>query len=309
MISLELFRKHIRPRHQRFVDLARRYRPAGDDPHLRLQQLGLRRLHRDGHRRRRHAAAGGQGHGARATSRSASAAAWPSTAASPPPARWPTARWTTSSPTCAQTLEIMMPGGGYAFAPTHQLQDNSPTENVLAMYEAARKYGTVTDEPRSISERSGPLINLGNGDKVFPVAKAEESRRLPLRQRSPIKNETSPAALLKRTAGPSRHFEDSAEKDYDGNMNTARIWITALSLLALGKGSSPAAALREGPQPSQAREATMLIDDFSILERCPPSGRSGVPSRTRSWAECRQRPRRSKRSTAARPSTSPARFP
>jgi uroporphyrinogen decarboxylase len=39
------------------------------------------------------------------------------------------------------TLEVMMPGGGYALAPTHQLQDNSPTENVVAMYEAARKYG------------------------------------------------------------------------------------------------------------------------------------------------------------------------
>jgi len=42
---------------------------------------------------------------------------------------------------CRNTLEIMMPGGGYCFAPTHELQDNSPTENVLAMYEAARKYG------------------------------------------------------------------------------------------------------------------------------------------------------------------------
>jgi len=40
-----------------------------------------------------------------------------------------------------ETLEIMMPGGGYAFAPTHALQDNSPTENVVAMYEAAIKYG------------------------------------------------------------------------------------------------------------------------------------------------------------------------
>jgi len=42
---------------------------------------------------------------------------------------------------CRRTLEIMMPGGGYCFAPTHALQDNSPTENVLAMYEAARAYG------------------------------------------------------------------------------------------------------------------------------------------------------------------------
>jgi uroporphyrinogen decarboxylase len=40
-----------------------------------------------------------------------------------------------------QTLETMMPGGGYALAPTHQLQDNSPTENVVAMYEAAGEYG------------------------------------------------------------------------------------------------------------------------------------------------------------------------
>jgi uroporphyrinogen decarboxylase len=43
---------------------------------------------------------------------------------------------------CRRTLEIMMPGGGYCFAPTHQLQDNSPTENVVAMYETALKHGT-----------------------------------------------------------------------------------------------------------------------------------------------------------------------
>ncbi len=42
---------------------------------------------------------------------------------------------------CRRTLDIMMPGGGYCFAPTHCLQDDSPTENVLAMYETAREYG------------------------------------------------------------------------------------------------------------------------------------------------------------------------
>ena len=42
---------------------------------------------------------------------------------------------------CRETLEIMMPGGGYCFAPTHALQDNSPTENVVAMYETAHEYG------------------------------------------------------------------------------------------------------------------------------------------------------------------------
>jgi uroporphyrinogen decarboxylase len=42
---------------------------------------------------------------------------------------------------CRTVLETMMPGGGYCFAPTHCIQDNSPTENVLAMYEAAQQFG------------------------------------------------------------------------------------------------------------------------------------------------------------------------
>lgn len=40
-----------------------------------------------------------------------------------------------------ETLAVMMPGGGYCLAPSHALQDNSPTENVVAMYEAAHTYG------------------------------------------------------------------------------------------------------------------------------------------------------------------------
>jgi uroporphyrinogen decarboxylase len=40
-----------------------------------------------------------------------------------------------------ETLEIMMPGGGYVLAPTHALQSNSPIENVVATYEAAREFG------------------------------------------------------------------------------------------------------------------------------------------------------------------------
>lgn len=43
--------------------------------------------------------------------------------------------------TCRQTLGTYMPNGGYALAPTHSIQDNTPVENVLAMYEAGRKYG------------------------------------------------------------------------------------------------------------------------------------------------------------------------
>ena len=42
---------------------------------------------------------------------------------------------------CRDILAVMMPGGGYCFSPTHALQDNSPVENVLAMYETARMVG------------------------------------------------------------------------------------------------------------------------------------------------------------------------
>jgi uroporphyrinogen decarboxylase len=40
-----------------------------------------------------------------------------------------------------ETLEVMKSGGGYILAPTHSIQDNTPIENVIAMFEAARKYG------------------------------------------------------------------------------------------------------------------------------------------------------------------------
>ena len=40
-----------------------------------------------------------------------------------------------------ETLEIMKPCYGYMLAPTHMIQDNTPLENVLTMYETARKYG------------------------------------------------------------------------------------------------------------------------------------------------------------------------
>lgn len=40
-----------------------------------------------------------------------------------------------------RTLEIMKPGGGYALSPTHMLQDNTPTENAVAMYEEAKRSG------------------------------------------------------------------------------------------------------------------------------------------------------------------------
>jgi uroporphyrinogen decarboxylase len=140
LISLELFRKHIRPRHQKFVDLAKRYdipvmihscgssswafddfaamgirvvdtlQPEAKDmaPEVLKKRFGDRLSF----------------HGCISTAG---------------PVATGTVQDTETN--VRETLEIMMPGGGYAFAPTHQLQDNSPTENVVAMYDAAQKYG------------------------------------------------------------------------------------------------------------------------------------------------------------------------
>jgi len=38
-------------------------------------------------------------------------------------------------------LQAFAPGGGYILAPAHNLQDDVPPENVVAMYEAAQRYG------------------------------------------------------------------------------------------------------------------------------------------------------------------------
>ena len=38
------------------------------------------------------------------------------------------------------TLDVYTPGGGYMFSPAHMIQDNSPTENVVAMYETVLEY-------------------------------------------------------------------------------------------------------------------------------------------------------------------------
>ena len=42
---------------------------------------------------------------------------------------------------CRETLEIMMKCRGYHFAPTHAIQDNSPVENVITMYQSAHDFG------------------------------------------------------------------------------------------------------------------------------------------------------------------------
>ena len=140
MISLDLYRKHIRPRHQRFVDLARSFNipviihscgssswafndfiamgiSAADTLQPEAKDMAPAYLKKTFGKKLAF-------HGCISTAG---------------PVATGSARDTEEY--CRRTLEIMMPGGGYCFAPTHSLQDNSPTENVIAMYEAAKKYG------------------------------------------------------------------------------------------------------------------------------------------------------------------------
>lgn len=140
MISLKLYRKHFRPRHQRFVDLGKAFDipvmihtcgssswayedfiamgvTAVDTLQPEVKYMSPAYLKET---------FGGRlaFHGCISTA-------------------GPVANGTVDevAEDVRNTLQIMMPGGGYALAPTHQLQDNSPTENVVAMYQTARRYG------------------------------------------------------------------------------------------------------------------------------------------------------------------------
>ena len=140
LISLEMFRKHIRPRHQKFVDLASHFGipvqihscgssswafedfiemgiAAVDTLQPEAKNMSPEYLKKN---------FGGRlaFHGCISTA-------------------GPVATGTVDETIdyCRKTMGIMMPGGGYCFAPTHDLQDNSPTENVVAMYKTAKKYG------------------------------------------------------------------------------------------------------------------------------------------------------------------------
>lgn len=42
---------------------------------------------------------------------------------------------------CCKTIDIMKPTQGYHFSPSHMIQDNTPIENILAMYQAAHDHG------------------------------------------------------------------------------------------------------------------------------------------------------------------------
>lgn len=140
MISLELFRKHIRPKHERFIDLAKHHnipvmihscgssswafndlidmgisvidtlQPEAKDmsPAYLKDNFGDKLCF----------------HGCISTA-------------------GPLAYGTVEqvSQNVKETLDVMQPGGGYIMAPTHMIQDNTPVENILAAYKAVKTFG------------------------------------------------------------------------------------------------------------------------------------------------------------------------
>ncbi|MBT3381625.1 MAG: hypothetical protein HN742_13945 [Lentisphaerae bacterium] len=140
ILSLELFRKHIRPIHQRFVDLAKAFdlpviiHTCGSSSwaYEDFIEMGI-----DAVDTLQPEAANMSPEYLKATFGGRLAFHGCISTAGPVA----TGNVQDTIEDCKRTLDVMKPGGGYCFAPTHALQDNSPTENVLAMYETARTYG------------------------------------------------------------------------------------------------------------------------------------------------------------------------
>lgn len=140
LISLDLYRRVLKPRHQRFVDLAKAYdipvqiHTCGSsswvyEDFIEMGVTGVDTLQPEATNMSPRYLK--DTFGGRLTFRGCISTAGP--------LAYGTAEETVQQ--VKDTLAIMMPGGGYHFAPTHQIQDNTPTENVLAMYQAVHTYG------------------------------------------------------------------------------------------------------------------------------------------------------------------------
>ncbi|HJP32939.1 MAG TPA: uroporphyrinogen decarboxylase family protein [Candidatus Latescibacteria bacterium] len=140
LLSLDMYRRQIRPRHARYVDLATEFgKPVmihtcgssswAYDDFIDMGISAVDTLQPEAH----------DMSPAHLKSRYGDGLAFHGCISTAGPVAYGTVDEVVA--VCRETLETMMPGGGYCFAPTHQLQDNSPTENVLAMYDSAIQYG------------------------------------------------------------------------------------------------------------------------------------------------------------------------
>ncbi|MAG13406.1 MAG: hypothetical protein CMN78_02295 [Spirochaetales bacterium] len=140
LISMEIFKKHIRPRYQKYCDLAKAY-----DVHAMIHTCGSSSwAYEDFIEMGIHIVDTLQPEAKNMSPEYLKKTfggrlAFHGCISTAGPVATGTVEDTTTD--CKNVLDIMKPGGGYCFAPTHQLQDNSPTENVVAMYDTAKEYG------------------------------------------------------------------------------------------------------------------------------------------------------------------------
>lgn len=140
LISLDMYRKVLRPRHQKFIDLAKAYNipviihTCGSsswvyEDFIEMGMTGVDTLQPEAVNMNPQYL---KDHfGGRLCFRGCISTAGP--------LAYGTAEET--SEYCKNILKTMMKGYGYHFAPTHAIQDNSPVENVIAMYQAAHDFG------------------------------------------------------------------------------------------------------------------------------------------------------------------------
>ena len=144
LISLDLYRRQLRPRHQRYIDLAKAYdlpviiHTCGSsswvyDDFIEMGVNAVDTLQPEATNMEP----------AYLKERFGHALAFHGCISTAGPVAYGTPDEVDAN--VRETLDIMMPGGGYCLSPTHQLQDNSPTENVVAMYDAAHKHGIYAE--------------------------------------------------------------------------------------------------------------------------------------------------------------------
>ncbi len=140
MISLDLFRRVFRPRHQKFIDLAKAYHipviihtcGSSSWAYEDFIEMGVRGVDTLQPEAANMSPQYLKEHfGGRLCFRGCVSTAGP--------LAYGSVEDTVKD--VKNTLEIMMDGYGYHFAPTHAIQDNTPTENVIAMYNAAHEFG------------------------------------------------------------------------------------------------------------------------------------------------------------------------
>ncbi len=142
LISLDLYRRHIRPRHQKLIDAARSFglpvmiHTCGSsswayDDFIEMGIAAVDTLQPEAANMSPRYLK--DRYGSRLMLHGCISTAGPVAYGTPEEVRRDV----------KEKLDILSPGGGYCLSPTHQLQDNSPVENVIAMYQAAHYFGRM----------------------------------------------------------------------------------------------------------------------------------------------------------------------